>query len=758
MMPHENTVAQLLARSPYRRIGGGADVSYPLRFYRGAPASIADLRAGWGVPRPLRVENRTIPLEQFANDVATCHKNTMFVLRAETGEGKTTFLRQLALLLEPKALGLLWHDIRVHDPGVIKDLVKELEAKSLGVVVVAELGPSLPVEVIGQIGAFLTERPLPCPVVLAGARAELAYCSIPGAEHVRFAQLPGDSVEVLIAQLGRLLAETPGGEEIDEMLPNLRRFVEHPDREIFKEGTLLVSLLRATYGMDFRQRLANEYLHLARKNRLAQTIYQLVCYTNAVGLSLPIALLLKLVPGHETLGVVNQFSLGSPWEVADSQDAIMARSPIIAKTVLQESGFLMPAMFEQFLTQVFDKGSQTQEDDVRFVSSLLFGYARWSSTLDSDTATLRGELRKTVRKLLPRQVEWLRGAQETARGSDDWGMAGTWSRLMYHLLPEQLASSPGAKFLIKQSSAWLAIAASRFPDNLQPQIAYFRAKLELKESEVAGRKVAGRLEALTKWEPLLGTGPLGVDYYFDLATCAAREASEAAPGESEKWGRLSARGFEHVLHLAEWESAKVARVLYSKLLHKQFKLLSGRSFVDLLRGAWQTSTGLGDPNPQTGTWLAELLVEQGEQQEAEGVLKKILANVCWGDAILALAHSANSDTAVREYVLSYIRDHHVPEEWGSPLSCAGACYAAAVVQRQQKEWGLEQNWLGKACEYYDLATSANLGVAWPIHGDERWKECVERLQQSGGEGWRGARAKWRKAKEMWDRSKGARIF
>jgi hypothetical protein len=324
------------------------------------------------------------------------------------------------------------------------------------------------------------------------------------------------------------------------------------------------------------------------------------------------------------------------------------------------------------------------------------------------------------------------------------------------LLPDKLPSTAETNFLVAENDAWLDIADSKYPMPLRAQLSYWKAKSRLIAAQLEGQESAVRPEVLSEWELLWGASSLGIDYYFDVANYATQQAEQSVGAELQHWGRLAGRAFEHVLYLADREGRAIADMMYSKLLQRLYAALLREAFLETLRLFWQTSVSLGRPNAQTGTWLAELLLERRNAEEAQAVLKKILANVCWGDALLALSRQASSDSSLEQYVLTYVREHEVPAEWGTPLNAAIACYAVSLILKRGKDRTAEEEWLRRACEYYELAAMANLGATWPVHGEEKWQPCVDRLQALGAEGWKDLRRKWRQAREEWEAQQKAR--
>src|SRR5258706_10953239 len=116
-------IDRVLFSSPYQRLRGNPlDTSDPVRFFQGLPPTITDIEEGWGVSRPILVNNRIFPFKDFADEFIGASAGSIFILRAETSDGKTTFLRQLAHALIDRALVLEWEDLSYHKPVFIQEL------------------------------------------------------------------------------------------------------------------------------------------------------------------------------------------------------------------------------------------------------------------------------------------------------------------------------------------------------------------------------------------------------------------------------------------------------------------------------------------------------------------------------------------------------------------------------------------------------------------------------------------------------------
>src|SRR5437870_3348426 len=109
-------LGRLLANSAYSRmLHTTTDPGDPIRFFRGAAARVSDLAAGWGVKRSVLLGSAIVSFEDFLKTVVSSADGDIYVLSANTGEGKTTFLNQLALHLHPDTVVLRWSGVK-HQP------------------------------------------------------------------------------------------------------------------------------------------------------------------------------------------------------------------------------------------------------------------------------------------------------------------------------------------------------------------------------------------------------------------------------------------------------------------------------------------------------------------------------------------------------------------------------------------------------------------------------------------------------------------
>lgn len=221
-------IIAFLQQTPYRMLAEDEQPSDPVAFIAGSEPCIADLKEGWGIHREIVFrQQKTLTFAEFASLLAASSPSRIFKLRAEAGEGKTTFLRQLALHLTAQdVLVLEWIDFSRHDPQAI-GVLTEQELKK--VVVVAELTPDSQDYLI-SIGSRLLKSPLPCPILVAGASLQLMYCPLRTVDDVEF---------------GRALTEL----QVRDLHSSPRRPQQHGTRHELSCGDWLVHRRFAkTYG------------------------------------------------------------------------------------------------------------------------------------------------------------------------------------------------------------------------------------------------------------------------------------------------------------------------------------------------------------------------------------------------------------------------------------------------------------------------------------------------------------------------------
>ena len=721
-----NALHIALAKSPYRDLI--RTISGPpgaLRFFRGCSPTISDLDAGWGILRSVVVGSRTVSFDDFADTLSELAPGSIFVLRANTGEGKSTFLSQLAWRLRGTRTVLFWHDLGRHNA----ELLRDIQSSGVPILIVTEITPAVSSETLFRVGTVLSANPLPCPLLICGATNDLMRAELRGVTHISFERLTIANISTLVGQLRKAFREADAATSLEDT-PNLPLFVNDPDPSVFSENSLFVGLLKATYGTEFRLRLADEYRRLEHVSPLAQLIYRHVCYCHSVGFDAPVSLLRRLGNPGDISRLIDRCGNGSPWEIVDG--GVRSRHRLIAQTVLVELKCLAGLPFDEFLEQVFRSGTG-DSDYVRFVGELLGEYGRWRRLDGPQLRHECGQIRKAIRNRLQRSRDWTAKAQKMTASRGEYFTAASWSSVAYELLPDDIRN-PNARTIVAAvldiHRSWLGIAESMAPPVARHRIAYWKSKAEVIEAE-SGR---GDLDAVTEkvldtWKGLFWQGNLGIAFYIDLMNLAGQRASSGTDrDEIRNWFRIAAMAAEHATALTHRSQVGV-EVMHASVLQRACGRLTPDEFLSVLREAWRTSVALDCPNAKTGCWLAERLVAAGDDDAAQQVLKKVLATTVWGDALLLLAQISSGDQSAHSFICEYVDCRREGFSTIAPLNVALMLQAFALVSRFRSDTETEVQALDSACAYYELAAGAALEKMWELHGSVQWKAVVSRLRE-----------------------------
>ena len=734
---------RLVASSPYALAPSHQQVrSDPVRFFRGAAASFADLADDWGVLRKVVLHGRPMRLEVFANTVSKSNPGDVFQLTAPVGEGKTTFLRQLAVSLATQHPVLWWDQLEEHAPGIIADIAIVTGQTPI---VVTELPYGISDSVVASL-ARLRQIDLPCPLIVAGTPGDMQKVFLPGSQQVRFNSLDAEDAKELVNQLALLLAKSAqsgSGENdrIDLELPNLRRFVADPDRSLFTSSeSLLVAMLRATYGEDFRRRLYEEYKSL--EDLSVQEAFLWTCYTHAVGQPLPVELVAGERSPAEVESLLRPFDKGAPLSLQrkSGRTFVVTRSPVIAQTILWEAGFLTEDAFGDFLSTLLDR-VEPGGPFAEFVRTFIAAYTIWEPLDGRAPPQHRGQIRRAIRRTLHEQADWVRTKREYLQGRNDWQEYLGWSRLLISLLPQNHEPKDGAsRFVLEEAIACLDRAALHVPADLEAAVEYLKTKPQLRIARFE-KDIETEIAILERWTELIGAEGLEENFYFDLATGAASVARESQDG---KWAVVCCIAFEHCLaRVRSRERREEVKMLYSH----QLRLISIKPWRrEVVKEAWQTSLKLGTPNASTGNWLAKLHLKAGDNAEAERVLRQVIQNSCWGEAVLLLADLGKENAELHNIVLDYYEATRENDAWSHPTNGALICHAIGLVYQHRRDRQRQDFWLDRACDRYEIAAAADFARMWPIIGEEHWHNAATLVDKFRPKNQRVRVKRWEQAK------------
>jgi hypothetical protein len=726
-------LAKLLSHSPYRILRTPAHVQAdPIRFFRGAPATHSDIAGGWVLPRTVIIDHaQPTPFSLFLDRLRTAAPGTIWILRAPLGEGKSTFLSHIEYSLAPAVRALRWEAFGAYDHDTLADLVGTLKTP---VVLLAELQPHNSRDTIFHVSQALGLNPPPCPLLIAAREEEAELLSIRDSHHMSFGPRDGQFAESLIACLKASLASPSVHEwNIETDLPNLRAFIANPDPNLFVgREPLFAALLRAVFGLNFRERLVGEYHALPPD---AAELYHWVAFAHCVGIGLPVRLLEQRFTKANLPALIRRHSRGTPWLVevdADDHEVLFSRHSTIAQSLAIDLALLNSDSLKRLFHDVFEASAPLDESLVKFLGHLIGGYANLNPIavgvvpiVGGPFPPSRGKVRETLREIVRGARPFFGLLRDFARTADDWGISGQWAALMYHLLPERpTPPRPDDEFLLEEKGEWLEIARGRFPVGLRAQTAFYAGKNRLQRSRLSGRDTDLESELLEEWEALYraSASQLLPDFYLAFGDLAFSHVREDLVSDRAHWIRLAAGAYIH--HFISIDADHDFVVLkFEALLAWAALYLPQAEVTNLLKECWERTARLQvKAHSNIGTWYAESLLEDPERRvEAGEVLTSVLAIRPWGEALLLLIEHERNDIAAE-----YLAAHPFGDEWVSQLNKALGYHAAGALAKRNRD-GTQVALYREACENYELAFSKKRNYS-PYR--ERWKAAIDTLDPS----------------------------
>lgn len=310
------------------------------RLLSGRSLDAAEVAAGMAVPRRLLVDHQDISLSDMPRWLRR-QSGSVLLLHAEAGEGKTTYLKMLEDTLQESCIVLTWLPER---PLLIEQAVDiGLTARSLmmpppviapPIVILSELPPLHRPSLIDQLVDTLRDYGGQAIILIAGRPGPLGPIDRKlGAQKCYLSKIANSAICNRIRQAHAEISKVKSSLEIDHDFPNLKQFLElspTSQRNYFPSGDpLIVGLLRAVYGVNFVDRLIDEYEALEELDKYA---YLQVCLGTATGTAVPESTLQALAPN----AALDERSRYDPWvRVNDNEHA--ARHALIAQTVVEES-------------------------------------------------------------------------------------------------------------------------------------------------------------------------------------------------------------------------------------------------------------------------------------------------------------------------------------------------------------------------------------------------------------------------------------
>ena len=325
-----------------------------LRILSGRALATADVEGGMAIPRRLTTAAGDVELVEHAFLASAAPGATLF-LRAEAGEGKTTYFSLLDNALKASAIVSTWvpgQALNLEDVQNLTDITRSLldteqnarDREPLPVVVLAELRPSPDITTVDMILSTLNAhegRGDEAIFIIAG-RSSAINSLVPrpiGVEYCSLGSIATSETAMICERLKRAhdeISRAMSPTRINDLFPNLAAFLQLSPTEqasyfLVPQQPLIVGFLRAVYGRNFIQRLVDEYSLL--ENVADRQAYLHVCLATMSGIALPERILRSLAQQ----AALDARSRYDPWVRTDDDDHV-ARHPVIAQTVIESSG------------------------------------------------------------------------------------------------------------------------------------------------------------------------------------------------------------------------------------------------------------------------------------------------------------------------------------------------------------------------------------------------------------------------------------
>ena len=467
----------------------------PATFLSGGSMTPTDV-ARYGVPRRIDFAGAVLSLDEVARRL--CAEETVGLLAAGPGEGKSTYLHALRSALADRAIVFTWHPTAEPDWDEIQRF-RELVAA----VHPADGSEELPIVIVGELQTqpsreqeeALIDTFQSVPSGLATSRTSLVLAGRPAwlnrirqrstaGVTMRLVPLTKDEADSLVENLERAYqacTEEQGSAWANAEFPNLGQFLAMPPASrsaALRQGSSLVGpLLRAAYGAKFADRLRAEYSDLAEAEREAYLLVSLA--TSSIG-GVSDDLLVSVCPDADVEGC----STGVPWLWHGSDGLHRARHEMIGRLVVEDASASTVREIGWTIRKVIDaaKSGLEARDLLRNVVHI---YDEPQSLIPDRQRKTEPRFREAIRTgILYDRASW-------EQFEESLGSAGdllAFSYFLHRLLPDKRGSR--ADYLLARSEHLLTRAeAVAIPGSPAAERASFYRILTARE----GRRLRGQV-------------------------------------------------------------------------------------------------------------------------------------------------------------------------------------------------------------------------------------------------------------------------
>ncbi|QQQ76695.1 hypothetical protein IOD16_37960 [Saccharothrix sp. 6-C] len=742
--------AMALARSQALRMDGleeGQRSADWLRFLSGSALAQPEIDEDVAVPRRLATPEGEVALSDLLPWI-TSRRGRVVFLRADAGEGKTTYLHLVSSALRDSAVVMSWNtnvelvmDEVLDITGPVRSTGDPSAAEPLPVVVLAELLPIMNENVTKSILATLWDhenRADDTVFVIAGRPAQVDLLSgrVGGAELCGLAPVDAVEVAALCERIQRAhdeVGKTRSATQVADLFPNLSTFLSLSPEDraahfAVADQPLIIGFLKAVYGPDFVQRLVAEYKEL--DEAADRRAYLHVCLADVSGAELPEYVLHALVPEAD----LDAHSRNNPW-VRTDRDHHIARHAVIAQAVIEGclDYFALERCFEDWVELTRRRAD---------MMPLFFHVAAGTTHLKPLTTRDKRIIAKIRHRLmLVLGNDKTLQARIAAESRSSALRLLSWTRLLRGVLPEDLdeACVPLLTVVVELTESALRLATDR---TVTEQIEYHRdrARRDLAVAMGVDESLDDVEDRMIRWRDFMGRDWANAQFFaelFDTSRKLALELTTKRVVERDSdaiyrayligalaYVRLWATGVKSYVNSRFSESGE----LVNRYLHYALP----ERHLDVLEQAWVLSRELQSTLGQNGVLYAHALLESRDPadpgnrkrvDEAISVLEETLQHEPnTSEAIYLLADLSTK----RPELIPFVRDVIGRNTSDSLVDEAILNGAAALVEQ---DGDARRRHLEQAVDAYAKLTWNH--YLWTRLG-RRWEANCSELRRLGG--------------------------
>jgi hypothetical protein len=652
--------------------------------------------------------------------------STCLFLRAEAGEGKTTYFSLLDNVLKTSAIVLTWlpsQALNLEDVQNLTDITRSLldteqnvrDRESLPVVVMAELPPSLDIATVATILSTLNahERRGDEAIFIIAGRSSAINSLVPrpiGVEYCSLGSVSATETAVICERLKRAhdeISSTMSPTRINDLFPNLVTFLQLSPAEqasyfLVPRQPLIVGFLKAVYGHNFIQRLVDEYSLL--ENVADRQAYLHVCLATMSGIALPERILRSLL--SQAALDLDARSRYDPWVRTDNDDHV-ARHPVIAQTVVESSGdyTALSECFEGWTDLV-----RRQPKDLSLLFDVANGIAHMrplSATDKHIPARIRGRLADALMldETLVNRLLAENGTSAT--------LLFSWGNLVRSILP----AKPTDRYLTLYETAADLLAQAydlaRQTDRALAERVEYEWDCAIRDCALAANEtepLEEREDRIIRWRDFLGRAWATPKFYSELFNAArdiARELTyDRAPdrdSDSLYWAYVvTGQAYQYLYASQNKFYIDQASDSYGNTVnHAMYYALPTR-YPEALREIWRAA--LAEHSfAAAGTMYAESLIKRASESDLDTAITVLRENldVFNGDpgSLYLLAKLGSTKTELAAFVKEEVGKCLLGRNTRHSL---GILYATAALMEEDES--VCQSLLLKSVENFEKVT------------------------------------------------------